>query len=174
MSTTQDPEERTGPSAWDAALRLLGVRARSRHEMVQRLSRKGFDEETIDDVLGRLDKHKLIDDSEFAADWVRARQANSGRGRIALRQELKAKGVGASDIEAALDVVDPDDERAAAAGLVAKKLSPSQTEQLREDPAMRDKLFRRLVGMLLRRGYPQAMAIDVVTEGLDAAAPDLP
>ncbi|MFW0797324.1 regulatory protein RecX [Gordonia sp. CPCC 205515] len=167
MSTTQDPEERTGPSAWDAALRLLGVRARSRHEMAQRLAGKGFDADTVDDVLARLDKHKLIDDTEFAGEWVRARQANSGRGRVALRQELRAKGVDTAIIESALDEVDPDDERAVAQRLVAKKLTPSQLAQLHDDPSMRDKLFRRLVGMLLRRGYPQAMAIDVVNEALD-------
>lgn len=167
MSTTQDPEERTGPSAWDAALRLLGVRARSRHEMAQRLARKGFDAETVDEVLTRLDQHRLLDDTEFATEWVRARQANSGRGRVALRQELRAKGVATTIIDSALDEVDPDDERAVARRLVAKKLTATQVEQLHDDPAMRDKLFRRLVGMLLRRGYPQSMVIDVVNEALD-------
>ncbi|GAB91970.1 regulatory protein RecX [Gordonia rhizosphera] len=170
MTTTSDPGERTGPSAWDAALRLLGVRARSRQEMRDRLARKGFDAETIDDVLARLDKHDLVDDTEFAAEWVRSRGTNSARGRVALRQELRAKGIDGATIESALAEVDPTDERAVAGGLVAKKLTPVQVDQLREDPAMRDRLFRRLVGQLLRRGYPQSMAIDVVNEALDAAA----
>ncbi|MFW0784775.1 regulatory protein RecX [Gordonia sp. CPCC 206044] len=169
MSTTPDPEERTGPSAWDAALRLLGVRARSRHEIRDRLARKGFDAETIDDVLIRLDKHHLVDDEDFAAEWVRARGTNSARGRVALRHELRAKGVDAGTIESALAEVDPADERAVAAELVEKKLTPAQLDRLHDDPAMRDKLFRRLVGMLLRRGYPQAMSIDVVNESLDEA-----
>ncbi|AZG44143.1 regulatory protein RecX [Gordonia insulae] len=167
MSTTPDPEERTGPSAWDAALRLLGVRARSRHEMAERLARKGFDAETVDDVMTRLDRHRLVDDTDFATEWVRSRHTHSGRGRVALRQELRAKGVDAAIIEAALAEVDPDDERAVAADLVAKKLTPTQVDRLQADPAMRETLFRRLVGMLLRRGYPQSLAIDVVTESLD-------
>lgn len=168
--TSPDSEDRRGPGAWDAALRLLGVRARSRHEMAQRLAGKGFDADTVDEVLARLDQHKLLDDTEFAQEWVRSRQANSGRGRVALRQELRAKGVPSSIIESTLDEVDPADERTVAASLVARKLTPGQVDALRTDPAMRDKLFRRLVGMLLRRGYPQSMAIDVVTGALDDAA----
>ena len=35
------------------------------------------------------------------------------------------------------------------------------------DRSVRDKHFRRLVGMLVRRGYPQAMAIDVVGGAID-------
>ncbi|MGC5258559.1 regulatory protein RecX [Gordonia sp. DT218] len=166
-STTPDPEERAGPSAWDAALRLLGVRARSRQEMAERLVRKGFDADTVDDVMIRLEKHQLVDDSEFANEWVRSRHTHSGRGRVALRQELRRKGIDAGIIEAALDDVDPDDERAVAGELVAKKLTPIQIDRLRADPAVRDTMFRRLAGMLMRRGYPQSMAIDVVTEALD-------
>ncbi|NDZ92532.1 regulatory protein RecX [Streptomyces sp. SID6673] len=165
--TTSDPEERTGPSAWDAALRLLGVRSRSRKEMVDRLTRKGFDAETVDDVMIRLERHQLVDDTEFANEWVRSRHTHSGRGRVALRQELRKKGVDAGIIEAALDDVSPDDERAVAAELVAKKLTPTQIDRLLADPALRDTMFRRLAGMLMRRGYPQSMAIDVVTEALD-------
>jgi regulatory protein len=170
MSTTTDPEERKGPSAWDTALRLLGVRARTRQEMVDRLARKGFDSDDIDDVMTRLDRHQLLDDVEFANEWVRSRHAYSGRGRVALRHELKAKGVDAGIIESALAEVDPDDERAVAADLVAKKLTPSQVERLQADPALRETLFRRLVGMLVRRGYPQSTAVDVVKDALDAVA----
>ncbi|MEE4022829.1 regulatory protein RecX [Gordonia sp. PKS22-38] len=169
MTGTPDPEERTGPSAWDAALRLLGVRARSRQEMIDRLSRKGFDEDTVDDVMGRLDKHHLLDDEEFAAEWVRSRHAHSARGRVALRQELRAKGIDPGVVETTLAELDPADERAVAAELVAKKLTPGQIDRLHRDPSTRDAVFRRLAGMLMRRGYPQSMAIEVVTDALDTA-----
>ncbi|MXP22383.1 RecX family transcriptional regulator [Gordonia sp. HNM0687] len=169
MTTTSDPEERTGPSAWDAALRLLGVRARSRQEMIERLARKGFDPDTVDEVMARLDKHHLIDDEDFAAEWVRSRHAHSARGRVALRQELRAKGIDPGIVESTLADLDPEDERAVAAELVDKKLTPGQVDRLRADPGTRDAVFRRLAGMLMRRGYPQSLAIEVVTESLDAA-----
>lgn len=168
--TKPEEDKRSGPSAWDVALRLLGVRARSRSEIRDRLVRKGFDADTVDEVMDRLDRHHLVDDAEFAGEWVRSRHTNSGRGRVALRRELQAKGVSATIIADALDEVDPESERAVAAALVTRKLTPTQRERLHDDPAMRDTLFRRLTGMLLRRGYPQAMAISVVNEALDAAA----
>ncbi|MDF3282019.1 MULTISPECIES: regulatory protein RecX [unclassified Gordonia (in: high G+C Gram-positive bacteria)] len=159
----------TGPTAWDVALRLLGVRARSRGEMQERLVRRGFDADTVADVMRRLDSAGLLDDEDFASEWVRSRHTHSGRGRVALRHELKAKGVDAATIENALSDIDPEDERAVAGRLVAKKLTPRVLEQV-ADRAERDKHFRRLVGMLVRRGYPQSLAIDVVGEHLDAAA----
>ncbi len=74
MSSPDDPGEPSasttepkGPTAWDVELRLLGVRARSRSEMAQRLARRGFDADTIAEVMARLDAHKLLDDEEFAA-----------------------------------------------------------------------------------------------------------
>ena len=156
-----------GPSAWDTALRLLGVRARSRSEIRERLVRKGFDAETIDDVMVRLDRAGLLDDADFAAEWVRSRHQNSGRGRLALRHELKAKGVDAASIENALADIDPDDEREIAGRLVEKKLTPMVVAAVVADRGERDKQFRRLVGMLVRRGYPQSVAMGVVSEQLD-------
>lgn len=140
--------------------------------MAQRLTRRGFDADTVDEVITRLDAHKLLDDEEFAAEWVQSRHTYSGRGRVALRHELAAKGVDVAIVQRALDEIDPDDERAAARNLVERKLTPTVTEQLvraaeDNDRSVRDKHFRRLVGMLVRRGYPQATAIDVVGGAID-------
>ncbi len=137
--------------------------------MRDRLARRGFDEGTVDDVMSRLDRHQLLDDADFAKEWVRSRSAHSGKGRIALRHELQHKGIAPEIIADALEDVDADDERVIARTLVDRKLTPSALDRLADDPAMRDKLFRRSVGMLLRRGYPQSMAIDVVNEALAAA-----
>ena len=178
MSEASDPDQtrrrrdsdpdRKGPSAWDSALRLLGVRARSRQEMRDRLTRKGFEPEVVDEVMARLEQHKLLDDEEFASEWVRSRHLNSGRGRVALRHELRTKGVDESVISEALADIDPDDEREIASGLVARKLTPSVVDRIGDDRAERDKAMRRLVGMLVRRGYSQSLAFEVVGEALSA------
>ncbi|MET4164292.1 MULTISPECIES: regulatory protein RecX [Gordonia] len=178
MSEASDPDQtrrrrdsdpdRKGPSAWDSALRLLGVRARSRQEMRDRLTRKGFEPEVVDEVMARLEQHKLLDDEEFASEWVRSRHLNSGKGRVALRHELRTKGVDESVISEALADIDPDDEREIASGLVARKLTPSVVDRIGDDRAERDKAMRRLVGMLVRRGYSQSLAFEVVGEALSA------
>lgn len=137
--------------------------------MRERLSCKGFDSDVVDDVMVRLDRAGLLDDADFAVEWVRSRHTNSGRGRVALRHELTLKGVDPELIESALAAIDTDSERCAAAELVDRKLTVGVVERSRADRAERDKQFRRLVGMLVRRGYPQSLAVGVVGERLDAA-----
>ncbi|QHN19847.1 RecX family transcriptional regulator [Gordonia amarae] len=146
------------------ALRLLGVRARSRHEVRERLLRRGFEDDVVDDVMTRLDRAGLLDDSDFAAEWVRSRHAHSGRGRIALKQELRTKGIDAEVIDEALADIDPGAERANAAQMAAKKLATMRVDLT--DRAERDKAYRRLAGMLSRRGYDQSTVIEVVGEVL--------
>jgi len=161
---TADAETGRTVSPWDVALRLLGVRARSRHEVRERLLRRGFEDDVVDDVMTRLDRAGLLDDSDFAAEWVRSRHAHSGRGRIALKQELRTKGIDAEVIDEALADIDPGAERANAAQMAAKKLATMRVDLT--DRAERDKAYRRLAGMLSRRGYDQSTVIEVVGEVL--------
>lgn len=147
-------------------MRLLGTRARSRDEMRKRLTRRGFEDYEVEVVMDRLVAADLLDDSQFARDWVQSRHRNSGKGRIALRHELAAKGIDKTLAEEVLADVDPDAERAVAEGLVDKKLTVTLLERAHTDRTERDKVFRRLVGMLVRRGYPQSMSIDIVNSAL--------
>ena len=161
-----DKSKGSGPSAWDAALRLLGVRARSRHEMRERLVGRGFAPEEIEATMARLDEWKLLDDAEFAGEWVRSRHAGSGRGRLALKRELRTKGI-ADDVAAeALEAIDPEAEREIARRLAEKKLTFTAEEL--DDHATRTKAYRRLAGALGRRGFPPDVITSVVKETIAA------
>ena len=151
-----------GPSAWDAALRLLGARARSRKEMHDRLVARGFTADEVSATMDRLDEWKLLDDADFAHEWVRSRHANSARGRHALRRELRTKGIADEIVAEALETIDPEDERAIALELAEKKLTISAEEL--DDPAIRAKAFRRLSGALGRRGFPPETITSVVKD----------
>jgi regulatory protein len=127
------------------------------------MAKHGYPDEVAETVLSRLVSVGLVDDEDFAAQWVRSRHAYSGKGKRALAAELRTKGVDAEVIAAALDGIDADAERGRAEQLVERKL---RREVLAEgdDP----KVMRRLVGMLARRGYNQTMAVAVVTDALAA------
>ncbi len=156
-STSEAREEQ----AHALCLRLLTVRARTRAELAGRLTQRGYDKGVAHAVLGRLESAGLIDDEDFADQWVRSRQANAGKGKRALAAELRAKGVGDEIVSAALDGIDAAAERTRAEQLVERRL---RRESLGDgDDA---KVMRRLVGMLARRGYSQGMAIGVVTDAL--------
>ena len=146
-------------------LRLLTVRARTRAELEGRLAKRGYAADITAGVLDRLAQVGLVDDQDFAEQWVRSRQINAGKGKRALAAELRTKGVDNEVIAAALDGIDAGAERMRAEQLVRDRL---RREKL-GDPCDRDaenKLARRLVGMLARRGYSQTMALDVVTAEL--------
>jgi regulatory protein len=144
-------------------LRLLTARARSRAELIGKMAKHGYPDEVAETVLSRLVSVGLVDDEDFAAQWVRSRHMYSGKGKRALAAELRIKGVDAEVIAAALDGIDAGAERGRAEQLVERKL---RREALAEgdDP----KVMRRLVGMLARRGYSQTLAVAVVTDALAA------
>lgn len=156
----------TTASAYDAALRLLGVRARSRSELLTRLQDKDFPAEEIDSVMTRLDRAGLINDADFAQQWVRSRHLHSGKGRTALRQELRHKGVDQVLIDQALSQVDDEAEYERAGEMLRRKTARLGSQDVVER-SDRDKHMRRLVAMLVRRGYSPSLAFDLVRTELD-------
>ncbi|MQA09289.1 MAG: regulatory protein RecX [Pseudonocardiaceae bacterium] len=151
--------------AKDVCLRLLTSRPRTRAELHQALLRKGFEEDTAEHVLGRLDKAGLVDDASFAEMWVRSRHTHQGLGRKALAAELRRKGVDDAVTAQAVAEVDSAAEAERARELVRKKLRGMSASSSVDDAAK----VRRLVGMLARKGYPEGLAFRVVREELRAA-----
>jgi regulatory protein len=143
--------------ARNLCLRLLTARARTRAELEGQLAKRGYPDDVSGRVLDRLAQVRLIDDVDFAEQWVRSRRVNAGKGKRTLAAELRTKGVDDDVITAALDGIDADAERERAEQLVRDKL---RREKLGDDDDT--KVTRRLVGMLARRGYSQTMAFDVV------------
>jgi len=158
----QSTSENRREQAHALCLRLLTVRARTRAELAGHLAKRGFPDDAADAVLNRLEAVGLIDDEDFAEQWVRSRQANAGKGKRALAAELRTKGVEAELIAGVLDGIDAGAERSRAEQLVERRL---RREVLDGDDA---KVVRRLVGMLARRGYSQSMAASVVTDAVAA------
>jgi regulatory protein len=143
--------------ARNLCLRLLTARARTRAELEGRLAKRGYPDDVSARVLDRMAQVGLVDDADFAEQWVRSRRANAGKGKRALAAELRTKGLDDDVITAALTGIDAGAERERAEQLVRDKL---RREKLGDDDDTR--VARRLVGMLARRGYSQTMAFDVV------------
>jgi regulatory protein len=141
-------------------LRLLTARARTRAELAGQLTKRGYPDDVCARVLDRLTEVGLVDDADFAQQWVRSRRQNTGKGKRALAAELRTKGVAGEVITATLDGIDAAAERDRAVELVQGKL---RRENLDGDQM---RVARRLVAMLARRGYHQTMALDVVSTEL--------
>jgi regulatory protein len=152
--TTQDLAER----ARQICLRQLAVRPRTRAELATALRRGGIPDEVAGQVLDRYGEVGMIDDAAFARAWVSSRHHGRGLARRALAGELRQRGVAAETVGAALAELDADTEEATARALVARKLRTTTGEP--------EAVFRRLVGMLARKGYPAGLAFRVVKEAL--------
>ncbi|WP_374159882.1 recombination regulator RecX [Mycobacterium sp. G7A2] len=168
-----EPAEPAGPAnpakraeqARAVCLRLLTARARTRAELAGQLAKRGYPDDVSTEVIERLSEVGLVDDEDFAEQWVRSRRANSGKSKRALAAELRDKGVDNDVITTALADIDAGAERNRAEKLVRDRL---RRERLGEpgDRDAQNKATRRLVGMLARRGYSQGLALDVVTTEL--------
>lgn len=165
MTTSCRPPSTSEPSREEQAralcLRLLTARSRTRAELSGQLAKRGYPDDVSDRVLDRLAAVGLVDDVEFAEQWVASRRAKAGKSRRALAAELHTKGVDKDVIAAALGGIDAGAERDRAEELVRAKLR-------RETLSDETKVTRRLVGMLARRGYSQNLACEVVLAELAA------
>jgi regulatory protein len=126
------------------------------------LAKRGYPDDVSAAVLDRLAAVGLVDDRDFAEQWVQSRRARAGKSRRALAAELRTKGVDNEVISTALAGIDAGAERDRAEQLVQAKL---RRETLSGDDA---RITRRLVGMLARRGYSQNLACEVVLAELTA------
>jgi regulatory protein len=156
----EKPPQSEGERAREICLRQLAVRPRTRAELAKVLQRKEISDEVIAEVLDRYDEVGIIDDAAFARAWVSTRHQGRGLARRALANELRQRGVAAEVASEALDDIDEDDEAATARALVDRKL--------RTATGPPEAVFRRLVGMLARKGYPAGTAIRAVKDALAA------
>ena len=144
--------------AREAALRLLGHRARSREELRRRLVRRGYDAAICEAVLDRLEQSGLVDDAAFAREWVRSKVSRGPVGASALRRGLRAFGVAAETIEETL-AEEYDPETAHEAAVTAAR---SRWEKLQD--VDRVKARRRLRDFLVRRGLEGSEVQDVLEQ----------
>lgn len=155
----------------ERALKLLDQRARSREELSRRLQRAGFEAGVVAEVVTDLEACGLVDDQEFANEWVRQRATRLNKSSRVLDRELAHKGVGERQRAAALEQIDPEEEEARAVALAEKKAAA--IHRVPQNRTERDKALRRIVGTLARRGYPQATAIQTAKTALDQRLAEL-
>lgn len=151
ISSDSEPDK-----ARDIAYRLLSHRARSVCEVRVRLKKKGFSEETVDEVIMRLKDLKLLDDRDFARRMAGDLAGKRGYGRFYIAGKLKEKGINADVIAEAIEgAYSGIDEREAAVNLAIKKKRGSLSE-----PKERGRIGRYLQS----KGYSWDIISEVLKE----------
>lgn len=141
----------------------LAYSAKTRGQLRKKLQAEGFEAELIEPLLDKFEAAKLIDDAEYAQTFVAQKSRTKKLSRAALRRELAERGVRGEEAENALAQRTDEQEREDAAELVRKKLRPGMDLS---DRAEKDRVTRRLLGMLARRGYSSSVSMSVIREEL--------
>jgi regulatory protein len=79
--------------ATDVCLKLLSLRARSRHELLTALERKGFSEPVREAALGEVERWGYLDDARFARDRAAVLLQRGKYGPRSVEQRLQAHGL---------------------------------------------------------------------------------
>lgn len=163
-----DTRRAAGPVATvDAAvafvLKATATRPQTEAELRGKLAGREAPEDVVDRAIARARQLGAVDDRAFARAWVEDRGLKRGYGAARLRRELRRRLVPDPLVEEALALLDDHDEEAHAEEL-ARTAAQRYPAQL--DPA---KVAQRLVGFLVRRGYPPGLAqrVAIRVSGLD-------
>ena len=139
----------------DYALRFLSYRQRSEKEIRDKLAKKDFGNEFIENTIAYLKYNSLIDDLEFARSFTRDKIHLNKHGPQKIKYELYKKGISSEIIDKVLDEDDTEYERAME---VAKKKLPSYKN---DD---KNAKYRKLGGFLQRRGYSSDCVYKILKE----------
>lgn len=133
------------PAALNKAVALLAQRAHAGGEIRQKLERAYYLEDTIDMVLYKLEKERLLNDEAFAREYA-ASCARRQMGRSRIRMELTRKGLPRELVDRALEEL-CEEEADEAAVLLARKL----LRRHRGEDARRE--MQKVLAAMARRGY---------------------
>lgn len=142
------------------ALRLLDAAPRSRHQLGERLARRGVEPDVAERVLDRFEEVGLLDDAAYARMLVSSRRSSRGLAPRALALELRRAGI--DDEIAATALADLAEEQVESDDEIAERLVRRRLRSMRgiDD----DVAVRRLVGMLARKGYAPSFAARLARE----------
>jgi len=128
--------------AYLAAVRMLARRELSEFQIRQRLARKAFPDDAIDEAITRLKAERALDDARVAGAIARTETGIRKRGPLRVRQKLAAAGITGSAADAALEEIRSQvDMDALLEAALARRLRGGDTI---EDERVMARLYRQL------------------------------
>ncbi len=161
------PASGSGGLEDDVAEAIVFVRAstsaapQAEGRLRSKLADRGWSPAVVDATLERARRERLVDDPAMAAALVAERRAK-GHAVARIRRDLRERGFHDGVLDDALGEAEREDPEAAAFA-VARDKAAGLTALTAETA------FRRVVGYVARRGYPEGLARKVAREAVFAA-----
>ena len=147
IGTADKKTKRPKVNALQYAVRLLSARPYSERKLREKLAGRQYEPDEIEHAVARLKQEHLLDDRNFAEEFVRTRLLLRPRTGIALLRDLLQRGVSKRLAQEVIkELAPPDQDEALARDLVRRKLP--LYEGLDELTRR-----RRLMSLLARRGF---------------------
>ena len=123
---------------------MLGRRELSEQQVRQRLARKEYSQDEIDDAVARLRDERAINDQRVAEAIARTETGIRKRGKVRVRMQLERAGIAKETAKAAIDdVFETIDDEALLESSLRKRLRGRETIADQREFA---RLFRYLIG----------------------------
>lgn len=154
-------DEATLKNALNKAYRLLSYRNQSRKELGQKLKKKGFNNNVIQQTITYLQERNYINDLEFARQWGQSKISHNSYGKYLIERELKQKGVDSNIVQEIIEeLYSHTDELKIAEKLTLKKMKVYKN--LDAETAK-----RRLGNLLQRKGFSSETVFKIMAKFLN-------
>ena len=135
--------------AYLAAVTMLARRELSERQIRQRLARKAFAADDVDEAIARLKAERTLDDVRVAGAIARTETGIRKRGPLRVRQKLAAAGITGAAADAAI-------EEATSQVDMDALLEAALARRLREGDTLDDeRVMARLYRQLTSQGFEQ-------------------
>ena len=135
------------PSAYIDGLKMLGRRELSEKQVRQRLARKEYGQDEIDDAIARLREERAINDARVAEAIARTETSVRRRGKLRVRLQIQRAGIDKATAKQAIDdVFGAIDGDALIEASLKKRLRGRET-------IADDREFQRLYRYLVGQGF---------------------
>lgn len=141
---------------YDIALRYINTRLRSRKELRKYLIKKGYSEDSINNVINMLSNQGYLNDEIYANSYVHDRMLMSSYGPNRIRGDLEKLGISNEFIDSAISIFTIEKEKERIEKLVAKQIKSNHNK----GPLV---LKKKIQTYLLNLGY----SINLINEALN-------
>ena len=141
---------------FDKVLNFLSFRARSEYEINFYMLRKNWPEEIRRKIIDKLNQLKLINDEDFARQWIYSRNHSRPAGKALVKYELQKKGIAKEIINRLL----AEERTQTTEEILAEKLCQKRLVRLKNLSSKEKK--EKLFGLLSRRGFSSQTATEII------------
>jgi regulatory protein len=140
--------EKTPIAAYDQAVKYLSIRIHTVFELRNKLKRKGFPAEKVEEALERLQAQKYLNDEDFARTFIQNLIKYKTFGYFGIKNKLRQRGI---DDKVSGAILDEELDLGAEKKIAQKALGKSFNK---------DKM--KLAQMLQRKGFKGQVISDLV------------